>query len=90
MVGACRGGACGRRQCPQPGRRWRLPDARLQGVAPRPGLPPTRMAVGRSGRQQGQRPRKVAPPAHEVSPEGSSACRRGGCPRRRHAPPPLA
>ncbi|RWV85292.1 hypothetical protein GW17_00052928 [Ensete ventricosum] len=38
MVGAYRGGACGRRQRLRPGRRWRLSAARPQGAAPRPGL----------------------------------------------------
>ncbi|RWV95625.1 hypothetical protein GW17_00041744 [Ensete ventricosum] len=85
--------------CPWPGRRWRLPNARPQGAAlwpglpPAratlwPGLPPARAAVGRSGRQQGQRPRDAAQPAHEVPPEGSNVCRRGGYPRRRRAPQP--
>ncbi|RRT37223.1 hypothetical protein B296_00031401 [Ensete ventricosum] len=46
-------GAYGHRQRSRPGRRWRLPTARPQVVAPRPGLPPTRAIVGRSGRQQG-------------------------------------
>ncbi|RWV77400.1 hypothetical protein GW17_00061776 [Ensete ventricosum] len=41
----------------------------------RPGLPPARATAGRSGRQQGQRPHKATPPAHEVPPEGSGACR---------------
>ncbi|RRT41864.1 hypothetical protein B296_00042671, partial [Ensete ventricosum] len=52
-------GACGSRQHPRLGRKWRLPTARPQGVAPRPGLPLTRAVAGRSGRQQGQRPRKA-------------------------------
>ncbi|RWV82419.1 hypothetical protein BHE74_00048008 [Ensete ventricosum] len=30
---------------------------------------------------QGQHPRKAAPPAREVPPEGNNACHRGGCPR---------
>ncbi|RWV85840.1 hypothetical protein GW17_00052331, partial [Ensete ventricosum] len=71
------------RGCRQwPGRRWRLPAARPQGAAPRAGLSPARATAGRSGRQQGQRPREAVLPA-QVPPEGSSACRRGGCPRRR-------
>ncbi|RWW44949.1 hypothetical protein BHE74_00049260, partial [Ensete ventricosum] len=57
---------------------------------PRPGLSPARMAAGKSGHQQGQRPHKVASPAREVPLEGSSACRRGGCPRRRRAALPSA
>ncbi|RWV78741.1 hypothetical protein GW17_00060240 [Ensete ventricosum] len=82
MAGACRGGTCGRRQHPRPGRKGRLSAARPQGAAPRPGLPPARAVAGRSDRQQGQRPRKVTPPAREVPLKGSSACRKGGCPCR--------
>ncbi|RWV81831.1 hypothetical protein GW17_00056717, partial [Ensete ventricosum] len=41
----------------------------------RPGLPPARATAGKSDRQQGQRPHKAAPPAHDVPPEGSGACR---------------
>ncbi|RWV90654.1 hypothetical protein GW17_00047129 [Ensete ventricosum] len=59
-------GACGRRQRPWPGRRWRLPAARPEGVAPWPGLLLARAVAGRTDRQQGQRPRKATPPAHEV------------------------
>ncbi|RWV81315.1 hypothetical protein GW17_00057277 [Ensete ventricosum] len=56
--------------------------ATARGNRPRPGLPPARAAAGRSDHQQGQRPREVTSPAREVPPEGSSACYRGGCPRR--------
>ncbi|RRT31674.1 hypothetical protein B296_00032012 [Ensete ventricosum] len=43
MAGAYKGGACR----PSVGA---LPTAKLQGVAPRPGLPPTRATAGRSDR----------------------------------------
>ncbi|RZS20187.1 hypothetical protein BHM03_00052684 [Ensete ventricosum] len=74
--------------CGQPARgcrRWRLPTAKPQGAAPRPRMSPARETVGRSGLQQGQRPREAVPPTREVPPEGSS-----GCPRRRRAAPPPA
>ncbi|RWW58151.1 hypothetical protein BHE74_00035016 [Ensete ventricosum] len=74
--------------CGQPARgcrRWRLPTAKPQGAAVRPGMPPARETVGMIGLQQGQRPREVVSPTREVPPEGSS-----GCPRRRHAAPPPA
>ncbi|RZS00199.1 hypothetical protein BHM03_00029861 [Ensete ventricosum] len=45
MAGACRGGACGRRQHPRLDHKGQLPAARLQGAAPQPGLPPTRSAA---------------------------------------------
>ncbi|RWV92291.1 hypothetical protein GW17_00045348 [Ensete ventricosum] len=83
-------GTYGRRQRPRPGRRWRLPATRTQGVAPRLGLPPARAAASRSDQQQGQRPHKATPPTHEVTPEGNSIGRRGNCPRRRRAAPPPA
>ncbi|RWV85213.1 hypothetical protein GW17_00053011 [Ensete ventricosum] len=63
MAGACRGDACGRRQCPRPGRRGWLPTARPQGVAPRLGLSPAMVAalVGATPAQGGTaRPRGVA------------------------------
>ncbi|RWW28790.1 hypothetical protein GW17_00006712 [Ensete ventricosum] len=88
-VGSARGQAAGG-GCSLQGRRWRLLAARSQGVAPWLGLPPARATAGRSDRQQWQRPRKAAPPTHEVPPEGSSACRRDGCPRRWRAAPWLA
>ncbi|RWV94793.1 hypothetical protein GW17_00042634 [Ensete ventricosum] len=47
MADACRGDACGRRQCPRLGRRGRLPAARPQGAAPRPGLLPARRSARR-------------------------------------------
>ncbi|RZS14932.1 hypothetical protein BHM03_00046693 [Ensete ventricosum] len=76
-----------------------LPTVRSQGATargqatgggcPLQGEPPARAAAGRSGRQHGQRPREATPPAREVLLEGSSAWRRGDCPRRwRAAPPP--
>ncbi|RZS05542.1 hypothetical protein BHM03_00036069 [Ensete ventricosum] len=61
----------------RPGRKGLLPAARSQGAAPRLGLPPARAVAGRSGCQQ-------------VPPEGSSACRRGGCSHRRRAALPPA
>ncbi|RRT41884.1 hypothetical protein B296_00051166 [Ensete ventricosum] len=42
MAGACRGGACGRRQRLRPSRRGRLPVAWPQGASPRPGQLPVR------------------------------------------------
>ncbi|RWV85333.1 hypothetical protein GW17_00052884, partial [Ensete ventricosum] len=42
---------------------------------------------GQPRSQEGQCPREAAPPAREVLPEVSSACRRGGCPHRWRAAP---
>ncbi|RWV89523.1 hypothetical protein GW17_00048320 [Ensete ventricosum] len=56
-------GVTARGSHPRPSRRWWLPAASSQGVAPRLGLPLARAATGRSDRQQGQRPREVASPA---------------------------
>ncbi|RZS28831.1 hypothetical protein BHM03_00062478 [Ensete ventricosum] len=91
---AARAAACGkptRASCPRRDRKRQPPATRLQEAAARckaaRGSPAARAAAGRSGHQQGQRPCKAAPPAHEVSPEGSNAYRRGGCPHRRCAAP---
>ncbi|RZS17985.1 hypothetical protein BHM03_00050196 [Ensete ventricosum] len=54
------------------------------------GSPASRAVAFKGGRWQGQHPREASPPAHEVPPEGSSACRMGGCPRRRCVAPPPA
>ncbi|RWV85297.1 hypothetical protein GW17_00052923 [Ensete ventricosum] len=45
-------------------KRW-PPAVRLQGAAPWPGLSLARAVAGRSGRQQGQHPRKAASPARK-------------------------
>ncbi|RZR73018.1 hypothetical protein BHM03_00019171 [Ensete ventricosum] len=60
MAGACRGDACGRRQHPWLGRRGWLPVARLQGAAPRPGLPPARAAPAHACDVQRRRLRRAA------------------------------
>ncbi|RWW05972.1 hypothetical protein GW17_00030729 [Ensete ventricosum] len=92
--GTVTSGQAARACCPRRDRKGLLAmpqvaAARPQRVAPWLGLPLARATVGKSGRQQGQRPREAVPPAREVLPEGSNACRRGGCPcRRRAAPPP--
>ncbi|RWW53156.1 hypothetical protein BHE74_00040375 [Ensete ventricosum] len=55
-------GAIARGNRPRPGHWWRLPAARPQGAALRPGLPPARAAAGRSGRQPARcRPKAAAP-----------------------------
>ncbi|RWW48432.1 hypothetical protein BHE74_00045494 [Ensete ventricosum] len=51
-------------------KRW-PPAVRLQGAAPWPGLSLARAVAGRSGRQQGQHPRKAASPARKVPSEGN-------------------
>ncbi|RZS02337.1 hypothetical protein BHM03_00032380 [Ensete ventricosum] len=65
------------RVAPQPGGKGQLPTARPHGATPRPGLPLARAVA----------PVGAAPHAHEVSPEGSNAYRRGSCTRRRRAAP---
>ncbi|RWW36628.1 hypothetical protein BHE74_00058334 [Ensete ventricosum] len=71
MAGAYRDDAYGRRQRSRPGRKG---QPRGQGCCQQ----------GRS-LLQGQRPCKVTPPAHEVLPEGDSACCKGDCRRLRRA-----
>ncbi|RZS22198.1 hypothetical protein BHM03_00054930 [Ensete ventricosum] len=79
------------------GRKGLLPTARPQGAAAcgqtqvatahckaARGSPATRAVACKCGRWQER------PPAREVPPEGSSACRKGGCPHRRHAASLLA
>ncbi|RWW36951.1 hypothetical protein BHE74_00057992, partial [Ensete ventricosum] len=56
-------GATARGSRPWPSRRWRLPAARLQGTAPRPGLLRARVAAGNSDRQPARcHPKATAPP----------------------------
>ncbi|RZS23805.1 hypothetical protein BHM03_00056786, partial [Ensete ventricosum] len=69
------------------GRKGLLPTARPQVATARckaaRGSPVARVAACKGGRWQER------PPASKVPPEGSSAYRRGGCPRRwRTTPPP--
>ncbi|RWV81761.1 hypothetical protein GW17_00056786 [Ensete ventricosum] len=70
------------------GRKGLLPTARPQGAAARckaaRGSPAASAAACKGGRWQER------PPAREVLPKGSCACRRGGCPCRWHAEPPPA
>ncbi|RWV78494.1 hypothetical protein GW17_00060537 [Ensete ventricosum] len=92
--GAVASGQVARACCPRRDRMGSRPRPCCKGLLPKRDRMGSRpwAAASRSDRQQGQRPRprEAASPANEVSPEGSSTCRRGGCPRRRRAAPPPA
>ncbi|RWW01066.1 hypothetical protein GW17_00035917 [Ensete ventricosum] len=89
------GSTCGqatRDNRPRQGRKGQPPAARPQGVAARceaaRGSLAARAAAYKGGRSftgsaraRRHRPCKATPPDREVSPEGSSACHKGGCPR---------
>ncbi|RWV99923.1 hypothetical protein GW17_00037143 [Ensete ventricosum] len=69
-------GATARGSHPRPGRKWQLPAARPQGAAPRPGLPPARVATGRTGRQPVRCSPKVATPAAGAAAHADGVQRR--------------
>ncbi|RZR75443.1 hypothetical protein BHM03_00057963 [Ensete ventricosum] len=72
-------GAIARGSRPRPGHRLRLPAARPQGAALRPGLRPSRATAGRTGRQPVRCSPKVATPAVGVAAHADGVQRRHLC-----------